>query len=561
MPTWRAIRGSLLLYVATLVTAFPAVALDVEVTGHDAFRAAEIETHLGFAALDTLTDGAARRGLDALAAHYADAGFWNASFRLIDGGDGGVMLHIEEGERVRTLGRRVIGAPRELEDRLDEQFESGAEVLDGERLGRELVGGLNTVADAGYPYASITATDFSLDEGVRYRVRVNAGARTRVDSLIVRGARLTRSRTIEQLAGFQPGRLYREQDRTRMRDRLERSELFSAVSEVGVIELEEGVAAYDIDITEAPTTRLLGVVGVGGVNGEVNGLVDVELTNLFGTARRLAAGWEGQGDERATYHLGVTEPWVLGWPIAVTGSFRQEQFDSTFTRTEWVGEISAELDDRFRVRFGLQSEETVTPFSAVRRATRESSRFGLTWDNQQTRRIRPSGARLELTATRGQQKDRFEEGSERRQVTTLESDMAVSVPIRGATGLFLATRGYVRDAPNEALRAEVLFPVGGAASLRGFEERRFRTGLGATLTTELRRYLAADGSRVGAFVDLAYLERSRTVGGGDSAWHGSVGAGFRVASRVGLVGLDLAASDEISAYGDIRLHLTYETRY
>ena len=81
-----------------------------------------------------------------------------------------------------------------MSEELDEQFGAVGGVLDDERLREDLARGLETITDGGYPYATIAATDFALDDGVRYRVRVDAGARTRIDSLIVRGAALTRPR-------------------------------------------------------------------------------------------------------------------------------------------------------------------------------------------------------------------------------------------------------------------------------------------------------------------------------------------------------------------------------
>ena len=289
----------------------------------------------------------------------------------------------------------------------------------------------------------------------------------------------------------------------------------------------------------------------------------MELTNLFGTARALRRG-VGGARRRAGPRTDSPPP-----SLGSSGGRSRRRVRSSRSSSippspapSGCGEIAAELDDRLRIRFGLQSEETVTPFSTVRRATPPEQPIRIHLGRPDSagdfvRRARgsispqPAGARG-IVSRRVRRK---------RQVTTLESDISVTVPLRGSTGLFLGTRGYVRDAPNEGVRPELLFPVGGAANLRGFEERRFRTGLGATPHHRAsphprRRRHAGRGVRRRRLPRaLANHRRRRHRVAREHR------AGFPRGESRGLVGVDLAASDEIRAYGDVRLHLTYETRY
>ena len=74
--------------------------------------------------------------------------------------------------------------------------------------------------------------------------------------------------------------------------------------------------------------------------------------------------------------------------------------------------------------------------------------------------------------------------------------------------------------------------LGGANSMRGYREGELRTALGGWLNNELR-YLVGSTSRVYPFFDVALLQEF-------GIWrpHAAYGAGLRIGSRLGVVGLD-----------------------
>jgi outer membrane protein assembly factor BamA len=148
----------------------------------------------------------------------------------------------------------------------------------------------------------------------------------------------------------------------------------------------------------------------------------------------------------------------------------------------------------------------------------------------------------------------------RRRVTSLEAEGSLE-PVRGRVSAYLAARAFLRVAPGEGLRAENLFPVGGSRSVRGYEERRFRTARGGVITLEARRYLGLEAARVFVFVDAGFLDRARSIGTDGDPWKIGTGAGMRVESRLGLVGVDVAASEDLGSYDEIRLHFSIEGRY
>jgi len=491
---------------------------------------------------------------------YARAGYLDATIRLEEQGEERVV-RIACGPRVLLARRDVEGLPEGEEKQLTEAIPPSAGRPIGDHiLGSELEAAVALAAEGGYPFAEARAGEFVREgDALSYRISVERGAKVHVDSLHVAGADLTRAGTLQRITRFEPAP-FRETALEELESRLRRSGLFSRVEPAHLKLHAGGNGAYEIRVTEAPSTRLSGVIGIGGIEQTVNGLVDVDLANLFGTARSFQAHWEGRGEGRANYAIRYREPWVLAWPVAVSGAFQQEQEDTIYTRSDWIADVEIAALDRLVLRLGWQREETTRPSSVLRSSRRGSSRFGLRWDARDALAHR-RGALLDLTATNGTQTDRFLDApSVRRNVTTLEALGSVELP-RGSFGLFLGGHGFMRVAPGEEPRAENLFAVGGARTLRGYEERRFRTGRGGVLTVEGRRYLGPGPARIFVFTDVGLFDGDRSLGTEGDAMKLGAGIGLRATSRLGLVGLDVGAAEDIRSYDEVRLHFSVEGRY
>lgn len=562
MSPGRTIRAALAVFAWGMSA--PGVEAAVEYAGEPVFPSRTLDEWLGVDADGAPDSASLAARLPGLAARYGARGYLDVRIALTRR-DADWVLHIEPGEPFTVEGRRVSGLTGELQaDVLEALPAPVGAPLSEETLLAELRRVVLTLGEAGYPFAEARAVDFAREGGaVTYRLRVEPGRALAVDSLRVRGLSVTRPETVRRIARFRPGERFRERSLTLIRDRLRRSALFETVSDVSLrVTGPEERGVYDVTVTEAPSTLLQGIVGVGGASQELTGLVHAEILNLFGTARAFLARWEGRGQGRQFYQLRYHEPWIASVPLSVTGEFRQDQEDTLFTRTEWIGDVAYAVSERFWLRAGWESDETITPGGFVTRSTRRSSRFGLRWDSTDAFADPRAGAVLDVTGTRGKQQDTHDGGDRlERTVTTLETRTSVHVPLSTSVGVLVDAAGYLRDSPGETPRAETLFPVGGAQSVRGYEERQFRTGLGTVVSVELRRFFRRDGSRAVLFADVAYLDPERSLGTGGDAWKWGAGVGLRVRSRVGLVGVDLAASEDVRSYGDVRLHMSVRGRY
>jgi len=76
-------------------------------------------------------------------------------------------------------------------------------------------------------------------------------------------------------------------------------------------------------VEEARHNRIEGAIGYSGVRQSLSGFIDLELGNLFGGGRRLAARWERIREDQSRLGLEWREP-LLG-PLPVGAQVRRRR--------------------------------------------------------------------------------------------------------------------------------------------------------------------------------------------------------------------------------------------
>jgi outer membrane protein assembly factor BamA len=169
--------------------------------------------------------------------------------------------------------------------------------------------------------------------------------------------------------------------------------------------------------------------------------------------------------------------------------------------------------------FALERSTLDQPI-ATRRGTRARVSAAQTF---KTERLRPSGTR-------------------KSQASSAEVSGEWHHPLGEAGGVTLELRAAGRFSSQPVLPLFERYPLGGAASLRGYDEEQFRVDRYALSRLEWRRFIGASGQRAFLFWDHGWMEtRAAEPGGGtrlESLHRDGVGFGLRLDAAGGLLGLD-----------------------
>ncbi len=456
--------------------------------------------------------------------------------------------------------------------------------LDPQRLEADLEALLVRYERAGFPLVQAHVEDVALLPGEPPRldllIRLDEGSALKLRRVEVVGATRTQPRYVARVADLRLGRPLTGYDPDAIRQRLEATAFFQSVGlpellvegdTAAVVRIpleEESPGAFDLVLGYLPPA---GAQGSGSLVG--NGHLD--LRNLFGDGRRLSLRLNRLPGQVSSVDVRAADPFILGLPLDAEVRFEGFQQDSTYGKQRYGLEMGYRLAgglhvfgtlNREQTRPGAGGERLVGGRQRVARAGALFAGLGLRYQRLD-RRVNPRrGFFLETNFERGR-KERTARRVTAAQDTTRERVVLRQERLRAEGRLYLPT--FTRQVAvlggetallfSNEYDASDLFRLGGATSLRGYNEEQFRGRFVARLFTEYRFQIDRT-SYAFLFFDLGYQEQpeivdlaSERISPALRGVHPGFGLGFQVGTDLGLINLSLAANPDDPT--GVRAHL------
>jgi outer membrane protein assembly factor BamA len=243
-------------------------------------------------------------------------------------------------------------------------------------------------------------------------------------------------------------------------------------------------------------------------NGDLlfNGNIDLKLNNVADLGEKFELFWNSIGDERQEFKMVAELPYIFKSPITPEIAFSIYKQDSTFLNTTFNSKIKYSISDKLKVGLtynsessnNLQSSNTINSIH-----TFNSNFIGLHFSY-----IKPKYDQffnnkfyLEVTPSFGKRKT-TEDSSYQFKIKTITSyiwdiNYRNSLFIKNETG-FLNSDTYLN---NE------LFRIGGANSIRGFNEQSIFTSSYTFFNIEYR-YLTSEKSFIYSITDIGSVKEN-----------------------------------------------------
>lgn len=433
------------------------------------------------------------------------------------------------------------------------------------------IGGLLTAYEkSGYPFAKVSLGEISFEEerdslGANIVLVIEEGILARINHLRVDGNTTTKTSLIVREARIADGEIFRGGQPEKVKQRLQKLQLFSTVSLPELYVHDDGSVGLAVKVTEGNPNRFDGLVGyvpaLGSSGGYVTGLVDVQFRNIFGTGRRFAARWFRENQSSQEIDLRYREPWVSSLPVNADLGFFQRKQDSTYVRSTF--RFAADLMATDELSLGLVfSSEQVTPTEGSGRRMVSESRaldigFVVSYDSRNDPATPTSGFNYRTEYATGFKEitSSYLHGQNNRSAT-----QKLSFDFEFVTSPFekhvVAVNLYARDFRSNAVELSDLFRLGGANTLRGYGEGQF---LGSRIAwTNLEyRFLAGQRSYFFGFIDAGYVltpDRPEVGLVRQEMNRVGYGAGLRIDTPLGLIGVSLAFGNG-DTFGTSKLHI------
>ena len=482
-------------------------------------------------------------------------------------GEYAVALFVSNGPQAR-IGRLVLHGISHFEEFVIRDLMDTEEgrVMNSEVLLADLSRILRFYERNGFPFTKVSVSHIgvlsSAEGQLEVEIRIEEDSRKRLNDLIVLGAKRTRTSYVEYLAGVRRGNwLNRNLDEVTRE--IESVQLFKRLDPIDLIRISDDEVIMVVSVEEDQPGAFDLVLGYQPPSGDSpsNGLVGnghLDLRNLFGMGRRISIRLNRLPGQISSIESAYEDPYFFGTPFAVEASFDGFQQDSTFSQQALGGGIG------YKIWGGLET------FLTVRREVTRPGEAGIQF-NRMEQRIPRSEVTFWGLSVRFVRLDRFinprqgfqmysafESGRKRRSSfemsaggdTTgvasvvrqqrLEARAHVYIPVFTRSVLVLGNEAQLL-ASREYDESD-LFRFGGAQSLRGYDEERFRGRFVNRLFVETR-YLFERSSYAYLFFDLGYIDRPETIDfEADTGFFPGYGMGIQFDTGIGLINTSLALS-------------------
>jgi len=491
-----------------------------------------------------------------------------------------VQLHARRGPQVELGALRIEGANAVRTDALRRLMDTEeGQPFDPQRFDADVQALLDRYEADGRSLAQIRITEAGVDTAsaprLRLTLRVDEGPSLWLKRIEVPDDARTSPGLIARLADLQERTPLTSYDPERVRRSLQGHPFFESVGRPSLSVTGDGGAILQVPVEEAPPGSfdlVLGYLPPSSTRdeGQLVGSGHLLLEHLFGGGRRFNLTLDRRPGQTSIFDLSASDPYLFGLPVRVTGHFRGEQRDSTYAERRYGLSAGYQFGDAFELT-GHLSREVVQPGRAGTRLREGRQRiprgrtlfYGLGVRYEAVdRRVNPRrGLRLRVQVEQGQKRRALRqvtaEGDTSRQREGLRQERFHG-RVRGFVPLFdrqvLVVGGEAAVLRSRSYDRSDLFRMGGAESLRGYDEDRFLGNVTARGLLEYRLQLDRR-SYAYAFGDLGYVARPAL--GASSAlreWHPGYGIGLQLQTAIGRIRTTYALNPAVATPANGRIH-------
>lgn len=495
---------------------------------------------------------------------YSDDGYFNTRAKIdtveyvSDSSAVVIQINVNEGRQAVIGEIQLEGNTLFAADEILRSFDSklGAVFLPRE-IEKDIEFLLDRYERNGYPFAAVLIGSVEIDpdsESVRLTLHITEGELVTIIEVMVEGNKETKAEVVVRETRIRSGQPFNADLLKAIPKRLNRLNIFAGVSEPELYMTSRGGGLL-IRVEEGPTNTFDGVAGyvppAGIERGYFTGLVDVGMRNLFGTGRKLNVRWHREDRQSQEMFLRYMEPWILGQPVNVAGSFFQRQQDTIYIRR--AIEFRADLMLTQSLTIGaLYGHEVIIPSTtlatmAVLNSSTITTGVEARYDSRDDL-FNPTEGVFYRSDYRIGRKKIFGLAD------TLSADRSFTVQKLGVDlewfmttfrGQVLALGLHGRELQSGRIETGDLYRFGGSTTMRGYRENQFIGSRIVWSNAEYRLILARRSFAFG-FFDTGYYFRPADVPRHISETQGmkyGYGVGIRVETGLGNIGVSFALGE------------------
>lgn len=230
---------------------------------------------------------------------------------------------------------------------------------------------LSHLENNGFPFAKVAINSIKFfPDSIKKKnyvdilIEVDKGIESKFDLISIEGNKNTKDYVIIRELDIQKGEPYSEIKLESIPSRLNKLRFFEPVQKPIYYFNSKDDGVLQINVKEKQTNNFDGIIGyIPGNNeqdGYITGLVNINLRNIFGTGRAMSFRWQRINRNSQELELKYFRPYLFGFPINIQGGLFQKKQDTIYVQRKLDLYIDIIANQNITIG-GIVSTESVIP--------------------------------------------------------------------------------------------------------------------------------------------------------------------------------------------------------
>lgn len=368
---------------------------------------------------------------------------------------------------------------------------------------------VNQLENNGNSFAEISLKNISnKDNELFAHLSINETIRRKIDDISINGYTDFSKSFVKHHLNLKKGTVFNTDKLKFASEAIQTLPFVSEIKPPEVLFTNDSTTVY-LYLQKNKSNKFDGLIGFASdENGKLNfnGYLDLLLNNVFNKGETLSINWKSNGNDRKRFNLGIKTPYIFNSPITPKVSFNIYKQDSTFLNIRALIDVSYAINPQNSISAKFQTEKSndlinndsqnnINEFSNVF--------YGISYTFRKPDPFKPFQNKFffninTLWGNRTLISDSKESAQRKYELTTSYNwalNQKNSIYIKNNSALFTSDELFTNE----------IYRIGGANSIRGFNEESIFTSSYSILNLEYRYHLA-NLSYLYSITDYAYVQ-------------------------------------------------------
>ncbi len=410
----------------------------------------------------------------------------------------------------------------------------------------------------GNSFVQVSLKNISQSEnGLTADLNINKTVNRKIDGVIINGYSNFPKSFVKHYLNLKTETVFNTEKLKNASDAIQSLNFVSEIKSPEVLFTKDSTTVY-LYLQKIKSNRFDGLIGFStNENGKLkfNGYLDLLLNNVLNKGEVFSIKWQSNGEERKAFDLAIATPYIFNSPVSPKATFNIYKQDSTFINIKASVDVSYTINPQNSITAKFQTEKSnnlIEDNSQNNINEFNNVFYGISYTNKKLDPFRPHQNKFyfNINVLFGSRTLASEIQKTKQQKYELTANYIWA--LNQNNSIFIQNKSAI--ILSEDLYSNELYRIGGANSIRGFNEESIFASTFSILNLEYRYHLA-NLSYIYSITDFAYVKNE--IQKVDAQLYG-FGLGYVYSTKSGLIDISYAlgkTSDIPFDFNNSRFHI------